>query len=180
MKVSNSICELSLNLPVFSIGPSFLPSAEPDNASVHCVLSDSVSAKSRSSEFCEGGGWVIGYHLSAWKGVKGKDLGASSSYRSVISFPGGSPMPHSCHHKFLALLVLEPLWNSAPWIHLLLAHHSRLWFRLCLDGPVIFPCSSVFHLPKFCQYLWGGICLSPVVFLFVGFIPFTLQYFPII
>ena len=91
MKVSNSICELPLNLPVFSIGPSFLPSAEPDNASVHCVLSDSISAKSRSSEFCEGGGWVIGYHLSAWKGVKGKDLGQAPHTDLSSVFLVGAP-----------------------------------------------------------------------------------------
>lgn len=41
--------------------------------------------------------------------------------------------------------------------------HSPLGLRLCLDASVIFHCSSTFHLPKFCRYLFVKVVFTYVL-----------------
>lgn len=152
--VSNSICELLLDLPVFSIGPSFLLSAEADTL---------VSTVFSRTHFL----WRVGLQNSAraWDKWKGKIWGwpNCSSYKSALSFPGFSPMPHSHCPTFLALLVFEPFGilhheSACCWLI------TPIWGWAPSKWPVIFHCSSVSHLPRFGQYLWGGLCLSPLSF----------------
>lgn len=71
--------------------------------------------------------------------------------------------------RYLGVLQCE---SAGFWLR-----RYPLGLRLCLAGSVISQCSRVFYLPKFCWYLEGGLCLSPVVFIFVCLCPLSPQSF---